>query len=124
MGLPPPARRYPARMRLNGEEHDGLSERRLRQMRGARIGMIFQDPMTALNPVMRVGDLIAEAVRFITPEVSARTGAASAPSVCSRLVSRAAAGSQRLGQYAARVLRRHAAARDDRDGDRQQSRRC
>ncbi|MFM8290839.1 MAG: ATP-binding cassette domain-containing protein, partial [Planctomycetia bacterium] len=41
-----------------------LPESGLRQVRGGRIGMIFQEPMTSLNPVFTVGDQIAEAVRL------------------------------------------------------------
>ncbi|HTW32808.1 MAG TPA: ABC transporter ATP-binding protein [Candidatus Sulfotelmatobacter sp.] len=40
----------------------GLSDDSMQQLRGSRMAMIFQEPMTALNPVMRVGDQIAEAV--------------------------------------------------------------
>ena len=45
----------------------GLGDESMRQLRGSRITMIFQEPMTALNPVMRVGDQIAEAVRAHNP---------------------------------------------------------
>jgi len=42
----------------------GLSEGRLRQVRGGRVGMIFQEPMTSLNPVFTIGEQVAEAVRL------------------------------------------------------------
>jgi oligopeptide/dipeptide ABC transporter ATP-binding protein len=48
---------------VDGEDVLKFSEDRMRQWRGGRIAMIFQEPMTALNPVLRVGSQIAESVR-------------------------------------------------------------
>jgi peptide/nickel transport system ATP-binding protein len=45
-----------------------LSETDMRKIRGSKVSMIFQDPMTALNPVQRVGDQIAEVVALHNPE--------------------------------------------------------
>jgi len=47
----------------NQRDLSGFDTERMRAFRGSRISMIFQEPMTALNPVMRVGEQIAEAVR-------------------------------------------------------------
>jgi len=49
-------------IRFQGVDLTGLSERELRSYRGRRIAMVFQDPMTSLNPVMRIGAQIAEAI--------------------------------------------------------------
>lgn len=50
-------------IRLSGRELTGLSESEYRKIRGRRIGMIFQDPRTALTPVHRVGRLVGETLR-------------------------------------------------------------
>src|SRR2546423_2813122 len=52
--------------RLQGEDVLKASPSRLRDLRGTRMAMIFQEPMTALNPVMRVGDQIAEVLELHT----------------------------------------------------------
>ncbi|MCH9648159.1 MAG: ABC transporter ATP-binding protein [Deltaproteobacteria bacterium] len=71
--LPSPGRRVSGRILLEGEDISQLSEARLCAIRGARIGMVFQEPMTALNPVLDIGFQIAEAVR-IHSKVSRREG--------------------------------------------------
>ncbi len=52
------------RIAFNGEELSKKSEAEMRTIRGYKIAMIFQDPMTSLNPVLTIGEQIAEAVRL------------------------------------------------------------
>ena len=62
--LPPPAVRVTGgRVLLSGQDLTGMPETALRAVRGDRIAMIFQEPMTSLNPVMTVGAQLAEAIR-------------------------------------------------------------
>ncbi|MBU2486227.1 MAG: ABC transporter ATP-binding protein [Alphaproteobacteria bacterium] len=61
--LPSGARVAGGQIRLAGESLTGLSERSLRQIRGNEISMVFQEPMTALNPVIAIGEQIAEVFR-------------------------------------------------------------
>jgi peptide/nickel transport system ATP-binding protein len=62
--LPKPAARIEGgSIRLAGAELAGADERVLRKVRGRKIGMIFQEPMTALNPVFTIGAQVMEAVR-------------------------------------------------------------
>ncbi len=60
----PPARIVSGSIRFDGEDVVTMSSPRLRALRGNQIGMIYQDPMTSLNPVFTVGEQIAEAVRL------------------------------------------------------------
>jgi len=60
--LLPPQARVSGVISFEGEDLPSLSDERMRTIRGTGISMIFQEPMTALNPVMRVGDQVSEAV--------------------------------------------------------------
>lgn len=64
MGLLPPAVQWQSGQAfLQGQPLRDLSERQWRTIQGRRIGMIFQEPMTSLNPVMRVGEQVVEVLR-------------------------------------------------------------
>ncbi|MER7442434.1 ABC transporter ATP-binding protein [Micromonospora avicenniae] len=75
LGLLPATARVSGSITLAGEELVGAEPRLLREVRGGRIGTIFQEPMTALNPVFTIGDQVAEAIRTHR-EVSRRAAAA------------------------------------------------
>jgi oligopeptide/dipeptide ABC transporter ATP-binding protein len=60
----PPGRIVGGRVAFEGTELLALDPERMRKMRGSAISMIFQEPMTSLNPVFTVGDQIAEGVRL------------------------------------------------------------
>jgi peptide/nickel transport system ATP-binding protein len=60
--LPPPGRITAGSVRLSGQELRGLSEHELRRIRGNSISMIFQEPMSSLNPVLTTGLQVAEAL--------------------------------------------------------------
>jgi peptide/nickel transport system ATP-binding protein len=61
--LRPPARVSVERLRFDGQDLMALSDRQMRAVRGARISMVMQDPRYSLNPVITVGDQIAEALQ-------------------------------------------------------------
>jgi len=67
LGLLPANGRATGSARLNGEELIGATMAKLRQVRGKDIAVIFQEPMTALNPVYRIGFQIMEALRIHFP---------------------------------------------------------
>jgi len=62
--IAPPGKIVGGEIIFDGKNLLTLSEREMRQMRGDDIAMIFQDPMTSLNPVFKVGEQIAEALRL------------------------------------------------------------
>ncbi len=77
MGLLPPGLRVAGgEIRLHGRDLARCRPAELRAMRGRRMAMIFQDPMTAFNPVLRIGPQLREAVRLHQPDLPSRAVAA------------------------------------------------
>ena len=77
--IDPPGRIAGGEIRLSGTRIDNLPPEEMRKVRGKRIGMIFQDPLTSLNPLYRVSEQLIETIRTHTE--SFRLGRpASAPS--------------------------------------------
>ncbi len=114
--LPRPNGRIAAgSIRLQGEELVGIEPASLARVRGDRISMIFQEPMTALNPVFTIGEQIAEVLRIhrkLAPGDAMRRALDALAAVD------IADPARRLKQYPHELSRRHAPARNDRDGDR------
>ncbi len=61
--LEPPGRICGGEIRLGGERIDNLPHERMRQIRGRRIGAIFQDPLTSLNPLLTIGQQLIETIQ-------------------------------------------------------------
>ncbi len=68
--LPPAARIKSGSIAVNGVDITGYRDREMQKLRGKIFSMIFQNPMTSLNPTMTVGEQIAEAVKIHQPRIS------------------------------------------------------
>ena len=66
----PPGRIVGGQILFNGRDILKISNEEMRQLRGRHISMVFQDPMTSLNPLQRIGDHIVETIRVHEPQVS------------------------------------------------------
>jgi len=78
MGLLPRNATVTGSVRFRGEEVLGRPEAELRRLRGGKLAMVFQDPMTSLNPVLNVGFQIAEAIEAHHPETKRKAALARA----------------------------------------------
>ena len=68
--IEPPGKIIPGELWFDGVDLLTIPKRNMRELRGSRISMVFQDPMTSLNPVQRVVDHVTETVRIHEPNVS------------------------------------------------------
>lgn len=79
---------------VNGKDVMGMSDEELEAMRGDEIAMIFQDPMTSLNPVMTVGDQIAESI-----ELHEKVSKAEALELAKKMLETVGIPGDRAGEY-------------------------
>ena len=114
----PPGRIAGGRILFKGRDLLTLAEREMRAVRGAEIALIFQEPMTALNPVFTIGDQIAETL-LVHGRATRREARARAIELLEAV--RIPDAAARVRRISASALRRHAAARADRDGARVQA---
>jgi len=70
--IPPPGVIVNGHIRIDGTDILSLSEEKMRSIRGKKVAFVFQDPMTSLNPVKKVGAHFAELIRTHEPNVSER----------------------------------------------------
>ncbi len=94
--LEPPGRIGGGEIRLEGKRIDNLKYRDLRRIRGSEIGMIFQDPLTSLNPLYTIGEQLTETLRTHQP-LSESAAKARAAELLDEVGIPAA--KERLGQY-------------------------
>ncbi|MDE2200245.1 MAG: ABC transporter ATP-binding protein [Rhodospirillales bacterium] len=95
--VPQPGRIAAGRVMFDGQDLLGLGAAEMRAIRGRRIAMIFQEPMTSLNPVFTIGDQIIEAMRAHDRAASAADLRARAVAALDRV--RIPAASRRLDEY-------------------------
>ena len=84
IGLLPETADVSGSVKFNGKELTNLSDRELSSIRGKHIGMVFQEPLTALNPLMRVGKQIAQPLRN-HQGISLKEGMKRAIALCERV---------------------------------------
>jgi peptide/nickel transport system ATP-binding protein len=93
--LRPPGRIAGGEIRYHGEDIAGMSPQRLLEVRGKRIAMIFQDPLTSLNPLFKIGDQFVETIHTHEPRVSKKDAMARAEAMLKEL----GIASDRLEEY-------------------------
>jgi peptide/nickel transport system ATP-binding protein len=93
--MPPQGKVIHGRILLDGQDILSLDKEKVRQLRGSKIAMIFQDPMTSLNPVKKIGDHFVEAIRAHEPTVKKEDALERARQIFSQL----GLSAERLGDY-------------------------